>query len=212
MVEWAGYGLFRGEYDTQDPYGLAVAIRHDFGYQGQRLFTVYAHMKEVSVKIGQRVESGDILGKVGITGKTSGPHLHFEVRLGTNSYWGSRNPELWLTPAQGWGILAGQLTNADGTRINSKEILVTSRENGHTWVVRTYGPSAVNRDSYYLENLVLSDLPAGGYRVSVVYYGIRLDEDVQVNPGSVTYFRFQGKNLFNLEPPDPPSVFPTPGP
>ncbi|MDD5367689.1 MAG: M23 family metallopeptidase [Anaerolineaceae bacterium] len=212
MVEWAGYGLFRGVYDTQDPYGLAVAIRHDFGYQGQRLFTVYAHLKEVYVQVGQHVQPGDTLGKVGITGKTSGPHLHFEVRLGKNISWDSRNPELWLAPAQGWGTLVGLLTNADGTKINSKEILVASGENGRTWVVRTYGAGTINSDEYYQENLVLSDLPAGRYRISVVYNMVRLDAEVQIKPGLVTYFRFQGKNLYSFRPPNAPIVFLTPGP
>jgi murein DD-endopeptidase MepM/ murein hydrolase activator NlpD len=43
-VVWAGFGLFSGRYDPDDPYGNAVMIRHDFGYKGQRLYTVYAHL------------------------------------------------------------------------------------------------------------------------------------------------------------------------
>lgn len=43
-VVWAGYGLYYGNNDPNDPYGLAVTIRHDFGFQGQRLYTVYAHI------------------------------------------------------------------------------------------------------------------------------------------------------------------------
>jgi murein DD-endopeptidase MepM/ murein hydrolase activator NlpD len=37
-VIWAGYGVYRGGYDKTDPYGLAVTIRHDFGYQNQTLY------------------------------------------------------------------------------------------------------------------------------------------------------------------------------
>jgi murein DD-endopeptidase MepM/ murein hydrolase activator NlpD len=86
-VVWAGYGLYSGsQYNTQDPYGLAVAIRHDFGYQNQPLYTIYAHMDEIDVMVGQWMDTGETLGNVGTTGLTTGPHLHFEVRLGKNDF------------------------------------------------------------------------------------------------------------------------------
>jgi len=77
-VIWAGYGLYYGNNDPKDPYGLAVTIRHDFGYAGQRLYTVYAHMDQILVKDGQEVKTGDVLGLVGTTGLTTGPHLHLK--------------------------------------------------------------------------------------------------------------------------------------
>lgn len=58
----------------QGAYGLCVEINH-----GQGLSTKYAHMKRVCVRPGQHVEQGDIIGYVGMTGRTTGPHLHFEV-------------------------------------------------------------------------------------------------------------------------------------
>jgi len=56
-------------------YGKHIRIDHGYGY-----VTLYAHMDEYKVKSGQRVERGDIIGLVGNTGKSSGPHLHYEVR------------------------------------------------------------------------------------------------------------------------------------
>jgi murein DD-endopeptidase MepM/ murein hydrolase activator NlpD len=63
---------------TQSGYGLIVILRHASG-----LITLYAHNSEVLVKDGDRVEAGTPVAKVGQTGRTSGPHLHFEVREGT---------------------------------------------------------------------------------------------------------------------------------
>ncbi len=56
-------------------YGKMVEISH-----GNGLITRYAHMSRVKVKIGQWVTSGTIVGKVGSTGRSTGPHLHYEVR------------------------------------------------------------------------------------------------------------------------------------
>ena len=58
-------------------YGKMVEIAH-----GNGLITRYAHMSRIKVKIGQWVSSGTIVGKVGSTGRSTGPHLHYEVRHG----------------------------------------------------------------------------------------------------------------------------------
>ncbi len=57
-------------------YGKMVEIRHANG-----LTTKYAHMSKILVKKGQMVEPGTVLGKVGSTGRSTGPHLHYEVRV-----------------------------------------------------------------------------------------------------------------------------------
>ncbi len=55
-------------------YGKHVKIDHGFGY-----VTIYAHMSKFNVKVGQKVKRGDIIGFVGTTGISTGPHLHYEV-------------------------------------------------------------------------------------------------------------------------------------
>lgn len=57
-------------------YGNVVVIDH-----GDLISTVYAHQSSISVSLGERVQGGDIIGAVGSTGLSTGPHLHFEVRF-----------------------------------------------------------------------------------------------------------------------------------
>ena len=72
-------------------YGNLVRIRHA-DYNGSKLQTLYAHLKESKVKYGQAVKEGELIGYSGNTGNSTGPHLHFEVRLD-----GARcNPLNWL--------------------------------------------------------------------------------------------------------------------
>jgi murein DD-endopeptidase MepM/ murein hydrolase activator NlpD len=59
----------------QGPYGITVMLQHGNGVE-----TLYAHLNEVSVKPGQRVTTGTVLGTVGNTGNSTKPHLHYEVR------------------------------------------------------------------------------------------------------------------------------------
>ena len=60
---------------TQNGYGNIVRITHDNGYE-----TMFAHMSSIDVQVGQTVKAGDVVGKVGSTGRSTGPHLHYEIR------------------------------------------------------------------------------------------------------------------------------------
>ncbi len=123
-----------------------MVIRHDFGYKGQTLYTVYGHMSRIDVSRGERVETGDMLGLSGATGNVTGPHLHFEVRIGKNNFSRSRNPELWLSPPQGWGILAGRIMDDQANLLQREEVIITSKETGEKYTVKTYGGGAANPD------------------------------------------------------------------
>jgi murein DD-endopeptidase MepM/ murein hydrolase activator NlpD len=57
-------------------YGNTVEIDHGFGYM-----TRYGHMSAFDVKVGQKVVRGELIGKVGNTGKSIGPHIHYEVHV-----------------------------------------------------------------------------------------------------------------------------------
>jgi len=58
-------------------YGNEALIDHGYG-----LTTKYGHLKALSVVVGQEVRRGQIIGTVGMTGRTTGPHLHYEVLVG----------------------------------------------------------------------------------------------------------------------------------
>ncbi len=207
-VVWAGWGLFtEAPLNTDDPYGQAVAIRHDFGYRGQQLYTVYAHMEAVNVSYGQWVDTGEVIGFVGDTGQTTGPHLHFEVRLGENTFHHTYNPELWMSPPQGWGILVGRVVDEDNEPLRWFDVEIRPEPQGKpARVIRTYGGGAVNPDPYYKENLVLSDLPAGIYKITLNYDDEIRQFWVEIYPGQVTFFSFQPEHGFTLNPVPTPKL------
>jgi murein DD-endopeptidase MepM/ murein hydrolase activator NlpD len=71
-------------------FGIEVVVRHPGGY-----YTQYAHLAAVTVDQGEKVRAGQWLGQSGTTGNSTGPHLHFEVRL--TPYWGSGvDPVKWF--------------------------------------------------------------------------------------------------------------------
>jgi murein DD-endopeptidase MepM/ murein hydrolase activator NlpD len=215
-VIWAGYGAYRGGYDKTDPYGQSVVIRHDFGYQGQVLYTLYGHLDRVDVIEGQHVDVGEVIGLSGETGQVTGPHLHFEVRLGANDYFKTRNPELWMVPPQGWGILAARIMDTNRQLKPYQEVLVSNLASDQNWKAKSYGLGAVNSDPYYRENLVIGDLPAGKYEVHIPYAGIDFTLELEIRPGVVSYFTFSGRDGFDTSLPKfpgsnfDPNATPTP--
>jgi murein DD-endopeptidase MepM/ murein hydrolase activator NlpD len=68
-------------------YGKAIVIQHN-GIQQ----TLYGHLSEVFVQPGQRIEQGTVIGRVGSTGNSTGPHLHFETRVATSDGWVAIDP------------------------------------------------------------------------------------------------------------------------
>src|SRR3546814_7764601 len=57
-------------------YGNVVEIRH-----GNGMMTRYAHMSRFAARVGEAVEAGDVIGAIGSTGRSTGPHLHFDVHI-----------------------------------------------------------------------------------------------------------------------------------
>jgi murein DD-endopeptidase MepM/ murein hydrolase activator NlpD len=74
----------------QSGYGRLVKIKHDFGIE-----TRYAHQSRIRVKVGQRVSRGQHIGDMGASGRVTGVHLHYEVRVGGKAV----NPMIYIKAA-----------------------------------------------------------------------------------------------------------------
>jgi murein DD-endopeptidase MepM/ murein hydrolase activator NlpD len=64
------------EASSTEDYGRHAMLDHGNGVR-----SLYGHLKKLDVKVGQKVEKGEVIGLVGSTGRSTGPHLHYEVRV-----------------------------------------------------------------------------------------------------------------------------------
>lgn len=89
-----GDGVIAEVESSHRGYGNKIIIDHGYGYK-----TLYAHMYAFNVKVGQKVKRGDVIGRVGNTGLSTAPHLHYEVSLNgekvnpVNYYFNDLTPE-----------------------------------------------------------------------------------------------------------------------
>jgi murein DD-endopeptidase MepM/ murein hydrolase activator NlpD len=206
-IVWAADGLRveGGIFQNTYSYGNVVVIQHDFGYRGQALFTLYAHLSAVLVTPGQPVNAGDVIGLVGDSGRVSGPHVHFEVRLGENVYGSTINPVLWMVPYVGRGVIAGRVVDDMGELL--QDHVVTIRDWGTglvtdattTYIYNEEG-SNVNADPIWEENFAVGDVPVGRYEVITQINGNRISKIVEVMEGTTTYV--------DLEPVQPATALP----
>lgn len=80
-VRSAGNGVVLSTGNSSDGYGNKILVNH-----GDGVVTLYAHLNSINVNRGQSVTAADTIGTVGSTGQSSGPHLHFEVRVNGVAY------------------------------------------------------------------------------------------------------------------------------
>jgi murein DD-endopeptidase MepM/ murein hydrolase activator NlpD len=176
-------------------YGNLVVIRHDQLYGDQFLYTLYGHLSQVLVSEGQLVAAGDVVGLVGGTGVANGgAHLHFEVRIGANSYDATRNPELWLQPFSGWGTIAGKVVWPDGSYVYEAPLLIQRADDPTLFIRRsvyTYADGMVNPDDVLGENFTSPDVEPGPYEI--VFHGstVTRRQLVWVYPGRTSFVTIQ---------------------
>lgn len=107
-IEYAGFHKKSG-------YGKLIIISHDYGFK-----TLYGHMSKLHVRTGQVVQKGDLIGEIGSTGLSSGPHLHYEVSFVQRKLnpvpfidWNLKNYDAIFKRVKGvpWGSLSQMVQN-----------------------------------------------------------------------------------------------------
>lgn len=151
-----------------DYYGLAVIVAHQIeSLAGRQIFTLYGHLEDISVSVGQEVDDLTRLGHVGSSGVAIGPHLHFEVRVeDPYDYRMTRNPELWLQHYINRGMMIGRIRDQAGEPIFGKRISIRSDTVSRD--AYSYEGEAVNSDPVWDEDFTVGDLPAADYQVVVL--------------------------------------------
>lgn len=203
--------------DGVNYYGNTVVIQHDWQWQGQDVFTLYAHTLELFVTEGEHVEQGQLIAGVGSSGEVTGPHLHFEVRVGEDNYNSAVHPSLWMAPYDGWGTIAGRFVDRRGRLVSSAWMELRPlplRDDEQIREQRTYYYSGVASDLVWQENFVFGDVPAGDYELIIdLYDGIhRYRREVTVYPGQTSFVLISDNfDFFPTATPIPTSL-PTPSP
>lgn len=173
-----------------DWYGHLVVIELDRRWRDQPVFIVYGHVLELEVNPGQRVSIGQKVAEVGVGGAATLPHLHFEIRVGTNEFKSTRNPLLWLQPPESRGIIAGRLVDPEGKPWQGVSITAVGRSEGTedhtTWTYLDNSQHLVHPDETLAENFVFGDLVPGEYELFVELQGEIYQHPVTVNGGELS--------------------------
>lgn len=213
VVVHAGPDLERVLGLTPNFFGQAVMIRHDQLWDDQPVFSLYGHVSKVLVEEGQHVMAGQVIAEVGQEGVALGPHLHLEVRFGSAGYWETRNPDLWIRPDPGYGVIAGRVIDVEGYYVPQQLItLHRASEPDRFWrQTWTYPDNEIRFDPAWGETFTFSDVPAGRYLVKTHFDGRFYSQPITVTNQATTFVPFEG-----LPPPAPtptpaPSATPTPG-
>jgi lipoprotein NlpD len=158
-----------------DWYGHLVVIELERQWQDQPVYILYGHVLKIEVNPGQRVSIGQKVAEVGVGGAATLPHLHFEVRVGTNEFKSTRNPLLWLEPPATRGIIAGRLIDPEGRPWQGVAVTAVGRSDGTedhtTWTYLDDSQHLINSDDTLAENFVIGDLLPGEYELFVELQG-----------------------------------------
>ena len=195
--------IFAGEPDF---YGNLVVIEHDAQLDGQPVFTLYGHLSEPLVEEGQHVLMQQVIALSGASGVADGAHLHFEVRLGENSYDTTRNPLLWLYPFPDRGTVVGRVLNSAGDLLHEISVTLSPTGDGNrSHTSTTYAVGNLNSDPLWQETFAIDDVGAGSYKATVQIGDVRVTQEIMVQAYQTTFVELV------IDPPPPtPTPEPTP--
>lgn len=182
-------------------YGNAVVIRLHRQLpvaSGQLdVYLLYGHLSQVNVSVGQQVRPEDVVGAVGMTGIAIGPHLHVEMRLGSNTYYNNVNPYLWVSPLEGQGSVAVRVLTADGRTWPGAAISIVRFSGGvSTWarqIITYMDAENIGPDPAWGENGAMDGVPAGSYYVVGVVNGERVSAEITVRAGETSFVELRTK-------------------
>lgn len=166
-------------------YGKLVVIELDTTFLGQPVYNLYGHLSEILVSEGQHVDAQEIIALSGASGVADGPHLHFEVRVGQNSYTNTRNPLLWLYPFPEHGTVAGRVAWPSGELLHGAQIFLRRVDAGSKYAeTSSYANrnNELNSDEGWAENFAFDDVVAGYYEIEVRRGARKITEEIWVYP------------------------------
>jgi hypothetical protein len=181
-----------------------VAIRHDRRFKKLFLYSTYYHNAKLLVTPGQRVRTGDVIALVGNTGRATNDHLHLEVHaapldsvplvVDPNERFPKYtvNPELWIRPLPGTGIVAGRVWDAQGrpaAQVRVYGLVKAEPQETPYSYAETYGEHN-HPDPDYGEHFAVADVEPGDYTLAVVVAGKRMTHRVRVAADRVTWVEF----------------------
>lgn len=173
-------------------YGNLVIIEHDTAYKGQTVYTLYGHLSDVWVQVGDQVNVEDVIGLSGATGVADGPHMHFEVRLGANDYDATHNPLLWLWPFPDRGTIVGRVTFPNGEVAYEAPVrAVRVDANSRYAATTTYARDNLNADDIWNENFVIDDVEAGYYEIIVYVGDEKIEKEIWVYPRRTSFVEIE---------------------
>jgi len=173
-----------------DFYGQYVLVKHDDEWQEQTVSTLYGHVSKILVAVGQEVTAGQPIAEVGQEGVALGPHLHLEVRLGNpRTYRSTRNPDLWVIPDAGYGVVAGRVIDDDGYVVPQQPVFLYQVEApDKVWRQNfTYPDNEFALDPDWGELFTFSDVPVGDYLLKAYFDGRLFQRALTVTEGGLTF-------------------------
>jgi hypothetical protein len=172
-------------------YGQLLVIELAQRWQEQPVYALYGHVRNMTVQPGMQVQQGDPLAEIGVEGVSTVPHLHLEIRVGSNQFNHTRNPMLWLEPNREMGGLAGRLVDPEGrpwqgTRVTLIDGSGVEPQYLYTFTYLDDPQHLVHPDEGTAENFVFADLPPGNYTLFVGLQGTEYRVPVVVQIGKIT--------------------------